>query len=56
MYRIELDALNALVEEQRRTNELLSDIKELLTVKQPHEAERPKRNTRQRRTQDGSDK
>lgn len=52
LYRVEIDALNALLEVQKRTNELLTEIKELMTEKQPQEAEKPKR----RRNKGGSDK
>ncbi|WP_157213476.1 hypothetical protein [Paenibacillus senegalensis] len=51
MYRIELDALNALVREQQKTNELLNEIKKIMTEKKPQEAEKPKR---RRRTHDGN--
>lgn len=51
MYRLELDALNALVREQQKTNELLTEIKELMTEKKPREAEKPKR---RRKTHDGN--
>lgn len=52
MYRLEIDALNALLEEQKRTNDLLTEIKDLMTEKQPQEAEKPKR----RRQKDDSNK
>ena len=43
MFRLELDALNAIVKELREIKMELLEIKELLREKQPHEVVTPRR-------------